>query len=305
MIKINYKRSFILCILAFLFIATLSVSFASEDAMLTQNHAPDDEAIAVENVASDKEVLKDTQKDILTQDDGSLSGPLKTKITVKSVTGTPGKKVKVKAVVVDENGKKLSKQTVTFKVNGKKYTSQTNSKGLATLSIKVPKSKKLKVSTKTRNKILTKTTSYKKSYTCTAGITGDDSYQSSSTKFKLTSKKKKTQKYRIVKKQTKTFTTPYKKYGVKLKKSGHYGFAIFHEQHEVNRISIIGGDKTLEKFIKFSSKIFTMKHGQKIYPWKNKWMKSKKHDSIHQYFYTGDAKMYVTIKFNAYTYKRI
>lgn len=230
----------------------------------------------------------------------------KAKITVKSITGKPGKKVKLTATVKDSDGNKIKKCTITFKVNGKKYTAKTNSKGIATLKIKIPKSKRVKISSKTKNKIVTRTTEYKKTYKCTASVSGNKNYKSSSTKFKVTSKKKKTQKYKIVKRQTKKITIPYKKYGLRKKTSGHYAFAIQHQQFEGDIIYIAAGDKILQKTIKFSSKAYSVNNGKKVYIWKNKWMKSKHSDDIHQYFYGGDAeKVYVVIKYNAYKYKKI
>ena len=226
-----------------------------------------------------------------------------TKISVKSVTGNSGKKVKLTAKVTDNLRNNIKKFKVTFMVNGKKYYAKTNSKGIATVKVKVPKSKLVKVSSKTKNKIVTRTANYKKLYKCTASIGGNEKYKSSSTKFKVTSKNKKIQKFRIVKKQTKTIIIPYKQWGFREKTSGHYIFGILHEQREGNRISVIAGDKTLRKYIKFSSNAYYINHGKKVYPWK--WIKSKHNTDSHEYYYTGNAKIYVIIKYNAYTYKKI
>ena len=226
------------------------------------------------------------------------------KITVKSVTGNAGKKVTLTATVKDNFGNNIKGCTVTFKVNGKTYNAKTNYNGIATVKVKVPKSEFFKVYSKTKGKIVTKVTTYKKTYDCTASVSGNDRYKSSSTKFKLTSKNKKTKKYKIVKRQTKKITIPYKKYGYREKKSGHYVFGVLHEQQESNRISIAAGDKTLQKFIKFSSKAYYYNHGKKV-PLLKKWLKSKHIDDVHYYYYSGDVKIYVTIKYKASTYKRI
>ena len=226
-----------------------------------------------------------------------------TKITVKSLTGNVGKKVKLTATVKDYFGNNVKGFTVYFKFNGKKYNAKTNSKGIATVKVKVPKSKIFKIYSKTKGKIVTKVTTYKKTYACTASFIENKYYMSSSAKFDVTSKNKKTQKYKIVKRQTKKITIPYKKWGLRKKISGHYVFGIYHEQREVNRITIAAGDKTLRKYIKFSSNAYYINHGKKVYPWK--WMKSKHSDDTHEYYYTGDAKIYVIIKYKAYTYKRI
>ena len=225
------------------------------------------------------------------------------KITVKSITGNAGKKVKLTATVRNDFGNSIKKCTVAFKVNGKTYKAKTNSKGIATVKVKVPKSKFFKIYSKTKGKIVTKVTTYKKTYDCTASVSGNNHYKAGSTKFKVTSKNKKSQKYKIVKRQTKTITIPYKKYGYREKKSGHYVFGVLHEQQEGNRISILAGDKSLHKLIKFSSNAYYIYHGNKVYPWK--WIKSKHNDDIHYYYYTGDVKVYVIIKYKASTYKRI
>ena len=225
------------------------------------------------------------------------------KITVKSITGNVGKRVKLTATVKDNVGNKINAHPITFKINGKQYKAKTNSKGIATLKVKIPKSKVVKISSKIKNNIVTKTTTYKKTYNCKASVIGDNRYKSNTAKFKVISKNKKNQRYKIVKKETKTITVPYKHWGTRYKTVGHYKFAIIHEQREGNRISIIGGDETLHRFIKFSSNAYYILHGQKVYPWK--WLTSKKNDDVHQYFYNGNAKVYVIIKFNAYTYKKI
>ena len=225
------------------------------------------------------------------------------KITVKSITGNVGKRVKLTATVKDNVGNKINAHPITFKINGKQYKAKTNSKGIATLKVKIPKSKVVKISSKIKNNIVTKTTTYKKTYNCKASVIGDNRYKSNTAKFKVISKNKKNQRYKIVKKETKTITVPYKHWGTRYKTVGHYKFAIIHEQREGNRISIIGGDETLHRFIKFSSNAYYIFHGQKVYPWK--WLTSKKNDDVHQYFYNGNAKVYVIIKFNAYTYKKI
>ena len=226
-----------------------------------------------------------------------------TKIKVKSITGNAGKKVKLTATVKDNFGNNVKRCTVSFKVGGKKYNAKTNSKGIATVKVKVPKSKIFNIYSKTKGKIATKITTYKKKYTCTASVIGDNCHKSSTDKFKITSKNKKTQKYKIVKRQTKKITIPYKQWGFRKKTSGHYVFGIFHEQREGNKITVLAGDKTLGKSIKFSSNAFYINQGKKVYPWK--WIKSKHYYDMHEYYYTGDAKIYVIIKYQACTYKRI
>lgn len=226
------------------------------------------------------------------------------KITVKSVTGYVGKTVKLTAIVKDNVGNNIKKGVVEFKVNGKTYKTSVNN-GKAIVKIKTPKSEILKVRAKTKNNIVTKTSNYKKTYSATATVRVDGGSESSSTTFKLISKYKKIQKYRIIKKEVKTITIPYKHWGYREKTSGHYVFGILHEQQEGNRISIIAGDKTTKQLIKFSSKAYYINHGQKVYSDNGKWLKSKHHDDVHYYNYIGEYKIYLIIKYNAYTYKKI
>lgn len=252
--------------------------------------------------------VDDNAQTALQSDDDAEAEPVKeaTKITVKTVSGKEKTTKTIKANVKTSSNAPVTGVKVTFKIDGKKISAQTNSKGIATIKVKLPKTKVYNIYAKTKNKIVTRTTQYQKTYTCTATVSGNDNYTSSSTKFKVISKKnKKVQKYKIVKKQIKTITMPFKKWGYKEKTSGSYIFGIVHEQREGNRISVLVGDKILQKTIKFSSKVFYKNHGKKVYIPNNKWLKSKHATDIHEYYYNGDAYMYVTIKYNANTYKKI
>lgn len=65
------------------------------------------------------------------------------KITVKQVliakkiTVKKGKKIKYQAKLLNNKGKALKGKKITFKIKGKKYTAKTNSKGFATVTIKL------------------------------------------------------------------------------------------------------------------------------------------------------------------------
>lgn len=229
-----------------------------------------------------------------------------TKVSVKTITGKEKSSANVKVNVKTDSNSPACGVKVTLKIDGKKYQGKTNSKGIATIKVKIPKTDILKISAKTKNSIVTKTTQYKKTYKCTASVEGNDNYSSSSAKFKVISKKNnKIQKYKIVKKQKKTITIPYKQWGTRKKVSGNYRFAILHEQLEGNKISIVAGDVILQQLIKFSSKVFYKYNGKNVYIPSNKWLHSKRHTDVHEYYYIGNAKMYVTIKYNAYTFKKI
>lgn len=243
---------------------------------------------------------------ILQSDEDSEPVKKATTLTVAAVSGKENSKVNIKATVKSYSSAPVKNVKVTFKINGKTYSAKTNSKGVATVKVKIPKTKVFKYNAKTKNNIVTATTQYKKIYTCTAIVDGDDTYESSSKKFNVISKKnKKVQKYKITRKQVKTLTVPYKQWGFKKKTSGSYIIGILHEQLEGNRISIVVGDKILKKTIKFSSKVHYLNHGKKVYIPNNKWLKSKRSSDIHEYYYIGNAKMYVTLKYNANTYKKI
>ena len=264
------------------------------------------------SIANDIENNQETQDTILQSSDESLDDETTeivkepTKVSVKTITGKENSRANVKVNVKTDSNTPAAGVKVTLKIDGKTYQGKTNSNGIATIKVKIPKTDILKVSAKTKNSIVTKTTKYQKTYKCTASVEGNDNYDSSSAKFKVISKKNnKIQKYKIVKKQKKTITIPYKQWGTRKKVSGHYGFIIVHEQLEGNKISILAAEKTLQQLIKFSSKVFYKDNGKKVYIPSNKWLHSNRHTDIHEYYYIGNAKMYVTIKYNAYTFKKI
>ena len=264
------------------------------------------------SIANDIENNQETQDTILQSSDESLDDETTeivkepTKVSVKTITGKENSRANVKVNVKTDSNTPAAGVKVTLKIDGKTYQGKTNSNGIATIKVKIPKTDILKVSAKTKNSIVTKTTKYQKTYKCTASVEENDNYDSSSAKFKVISKKNnKIQKYKIVKKQKKTITIPYKQWGTRKKVSGHYGFIIVHEQLEGNKISILAAEKTLQQLIKFSSKVFYKDNGKKVYIPSNKWLHSNRHTDVHEYYYIGNAKMYVTIKYNAYTFKKI
>ena len=57
-------------------------------------------------------------------------------MTAKNVVGKKSKTTKFSVKLVDKNGKVLKNKKITIKVKNKKYSIKTNTKGIATLSIK-------------------------------------------------------------------------------------------------------------------------------------------------------------------------
>lgn len=297
------KSNIFLIVLVFCFVFSVSSVAASDlnDTAIANDITDNPDTQAISND-------ENTQTALQSDDESGDVEPVKqsTKISVKTVTGKEKSKVKIKATVKTSSNTPVAGVKVTLKVDGKTYTGKTNANGVASVSVKIPKTKIAKETAKTKNNIVTKTTEYKKTYNCAASVEGNDNYESSSAKFKVISKKaKKVQKYKIIKKQVKTITFPYKYLGFKEKTSGQYVVGVLHEQQEGNRLSIIVGNKLVKKVIKFSSKVFYKANGKKIYIPNNKWLKSKRVSDVHEYYYDGNAKMYVTVKYTANTYKKI
>ena len=133
------------------------------------------------------------------------------KIKVNTVKGYAGKKVKLSATIKDGLGNKIKKGTIKFKINGKTYKSKVKN-GKATKKIKIPKAKISKKISKTNGNIRTVKTYYKTTYSCTATFSGYKQFPSSSSTFKVVSKKKpKIHTYKISKKKSSTKTTKTKK----------------------------------------------------------------------------------------------
>ena len=65
----------------------------------------------------------------------------KTSLTLKNYKFKAKKKTKKIKIALKSNGKALKNKKITVKVNGKKYTAKTNSKGIATIKVKLSKKK--------------------------------------------------------------------------------------------------------------------------------------------------------------------
>lgn len=160
------------------------------------------------------------------------------KITVKSITGYEGKKVKLTAIVKDTAGNIINKGTVKFKVKGKTYKAAVKN-GKATITIKIPVAKEYKTVTKTYGSKCTVTTYYKSVYNCKATFSGYKQFPSCSSKFKVTSKyKPDSYSYTVAKKKTSTSTSSSKNKKV----SETYTFSVPHSYATVT-VRIYTGSK--------------------------------------------------------------
>lgn len=135
-----------------------------------------------------------------------ITSKIGTKITIKSVTGYQGKKVKLTATVKDDNNKNIKKGIVSFKVNGKTYKG-TVKNGKASVTIKYPKARWYKDKSKFKGNYRYDTSYYKSEYTSSVTFKDDDKHMSSSATFKVTSKGKSiSHKYRRY--NYRTYTLP-------------------------------------------------------------------------------------------------
>ena len=109
------------------------------------------------------------------------------KVTVKSITGYEGKKVKLTALVQDTAGNKIKKGTVKFKIHSKTYKASVKN-GKATVTIKMPFAHFYKAVTKTSGKKCIVTRYFKTVYKCKVTFSGYKQYPGSSSEFTVTSK---------------------------------------------------------------------------------------------------------------------
>ena len=279
----------IFCLLI-LFLSIVAVS-ANDNATETIQ-IDEDNLITVENQNAD--TLKDN---------GTFT-PSQAQITVNQVEGNEGQTLTLKATVKAENGS-ASPATVKFTFNGNTYTAPTDSSGVASVTLKFPKSAILKTTSKTKGKILTKTTYYQKSYTCNVSAEGDE-LQKGTASFNVISKKIQVQKYKIIKKK-KTYTLKLKN-GIKISKStkgfrlGKYAVVIDKNKKGSYTYYDIGlGDKD-GNILKFSIRHHYNQNGK----WKwDKWLKVPK-NKINTFYHDKSIKMdKIKVKFTQVSYKKI
>ncbi|WP_405290285.1 Ig-like domain-containing protein [Methanobrevibacter sp.] len=83
-------------------------------------------------------------------------------LTAKNISKKKAKTIKFQAKLVNTNGKALKNKKITFKIKGKTYTAKTNSKGIATLSLKNLKVGKYTITSKYSKSTIKNTIQIKK-----------------------------------------------------------------------------------------------------------------------------------------------
>ena len=140
-------RKSIFLIFLFLFLAISAASAADDNSTWESG----DEPLAMEN-PEEADLNSPSSSEVNSSGDGSLQGnvlkadsssdkeSLKSspiKFSAKDVVSTYGKKAKFSVKVSDEKGNLLKNRSVTFKVAGKTYNVYTDSKGIASVSLKL------------------------------------------------------------------------------------------------------------------------------------------------------------------------
>ena len=300
MIESRLKIGIICLLLVFLSIGAVS---ASDEFNETINSTDDADEIIAEETSH---ALESTSEKSESVNDTSADTPIHPDIKVNTVEGNEGQALTLKATVKSDNGTAVP-ATVKFKFNGQTYTAPTDSDGVASVTLKFPKSTVLKSTSKTKGKILTKTTYYQKAYDCDVTVEGSGLVSGTSA-FKVISKKTPTVvKYKIIKKK-KTYTLKLKK-GTKIGKgliafkTGKY--ATFVYKYNKGRYThyatgVMDKDENLHKF-------YIKEHYKENGKWKwNKWLKVPKDNLNYFSFYKGSLKLdKIKVKFTQVSYKKI
>lgn len=300
MIKSGLKIGIICLLVLFLSIGAIS---ASEDVNETINSGDD----ASDMIAKEDNIaLKSAEENVMSANDTQSEPLTHPNIQVSTIQGKEGQTLTLKATVKKQDGS-ITPATVKFKFNGQTYTATTDNNGVASVTLKFPKSSALKTASKTKGNILTKTTTYQKTYNCDVTADGDGLYTSTAA-FKVKSKKTPVVvKYKIIKKK-KSYTLKLKK-GIKIAKgaiafkTGKYATFIYKYnkgRYTHYETGIIDKDENLHQF-------YIKHHYKDNGKWKwDKWLKIKK-DSINSfYFHKGSLKMdKVKVKFTQVSYKKI
>jgi len=227
-----------------------------------------------------------------------------TKITIKSVSGIQGKKVKLSAIVKDDKGNKINRGNVNFNINGKTYVAKVKN-GIASINIKYPKAKFYKTVTRTKGNIITITTYYQKTYNCKVSFNVKGDYLKTSSTFKITSKKKLiVSKYRYYK--YKIIVIPFKS-KVNIYNKGKIGVIINDLYYEDTHVIAIGAkNKKTNTPLKISTQLHYKSSYGKWY-WDNSWEPYQYYDGLPMviYFHNLDLVNKIKIRYYAPHYKRI
>ena len=191
------------------------------------------------------------------------------KISVKSFKATAGSKFYCYAYVKDKfTGRNYNGGSVKFKINGKTYKAKLID-GVAVAKIKIP------------SKI--------KTFTCTATFSGGSNVYKSSTKFKMTVKKKPT--YKTLTVRTKMSDTKHL-----TKYYGNYKIETYKFKHSFTTVCImLYKNGKMYKFGQYLTKIHYKKNG--VWHWSD-WGVGSKEAMYHKYYFSNDIHVgNVKIKF--------
>lgn len=276
------KKTIFFVLSLFLLVGAVSASENITDSVATDS-----------DVADANDNLTVSQKDTAVSDDSSKAET--PTITVSDVKGTAGKEITLKATVKNSTGA-VSGVKVTFKLNGKTYSAQSDVKGIVKVKITCPPTAAVKTTSKTSGGKLTKTTTYSKTYSCTASADG------ASSGFKVISKKANTvKKFKIIKKN-RIVNVPIKK-GTKTYRKGNYIVATrLVTQNNLNLLQVAVAGKSEGKFIKFSLK----EHYKENEKWQwAKWFKIKTNKMFESTYGNNIKVDKIKVKYTQISYKKI
>lgn len=299
--KINLKIGIFFMLLLFLLIGAVSANDDMNDTLSIDSK--DNEITAEADGTSVNETTTIKEDNTETTPAPVLKKP--TKIKSKSVSGKQGKKVKLTAVLKQENGKVIKYSKVTFKINGKTYKAKTDKNGKASITVKLPKAKYYKTVKTKKGKILTVKKVYKTIRTCTVTFKGAKNLEPSSATFKVISKKKSSvKKYKHV--NYRYITVPFKS-GERHYTRGSIAVVTADAvEEDTHGIVIAAGNKKTKTVLHISTKLHSKYPNGKWY-WDNTWEDSSDYDGVQMvvYYYNMAKVNKVKIRYKSPHYERI